>query len=91
MQPCYPIIFKAVATVLASCKDAYLISSARSEVVIVFIMHSCHQAFLQLSHSLFYEVGVTIQTVWISHACLTSDNVNPKTCSVQGVQHTTTP
>lgn len=33
---------------------------------------------LKLCLSVFTEVEVTIQTVKISHACLTSDNVNPK-------------
>lgn len=91
MQRCssYNICYSLVVNVLALCQSAYLISSARSEVIFGFL-HLCHQASFAVIPQTLYEVRVTIHTVWISHACLTSDNVNPETCSVQRVQHITT-
>lgn len=49
-----------------------------------------NKLFMQLCHSVFYEVRVTIQTNLISHSC-NSNNVNPRAFSVQQVQHNITP
>lgn len=52
------ITFSTVVNILALCKRAYLISSARSEVMFVHILPSCHQAFLAVvSQSLLWGQG----------------------------------